>query len=59
VLDRRRLKTQAEVKMAIFEFIEGWYNPYRRHSSTGYLPPVNYERRICPTRTPQPLQCPA
>jgi hypothetical protein len=38
---------------------EGWYNPHCRHSSIGYLSPVNYERRICPTRTPQLLQCPA
>ncbi|MCA1682258.1 MAG: IS3 family transposase [Actinobacteria bacterium] len=59
LLDRRRFETQAEAKMAVFEFIEGWYNPHRRHSSIDYLSPVNYERKICPTRTPQPLQCPA
>ncbi|MGH8524281.1 MAG: IS3 family transposase [Gammaproteobacteria bacterium] len=58
LVDRRRFESQAEAKMAIFEFIEGWYNPHRRHSSIGYLSPVNYERRICPTRT-QPLQCQA
>ena len=58
LLDRRRFESQAEAKMAIFEFIEGWYNPHRRHSSIGYLSPVNYERRICPIRT-RPLQCQA
>ena len=30
---------------AVFAFIEGFYNPRRRHSSIGYLSPVDYERR--------------
>jgi putative transposase len=31
--------------MAVFEFIEGWYNPHRRHSALGYLSPLEYEKR--------------
>ncbi len=46
LLDRHKFATQAEARMAVFEFIEGFYNPRRRHSSLGYLSPVNYERRI-------------
>jgi putative transposase len=45
LLDRRTFKTQAEARMAVFEFIEGFYNPRRRHSSLGYLSPIDYERR--------------
>jgi putative transposase len=29
----------------VFDFIEGWYNPRRRHSSLDYLSPVAYESR--------------
>src|SRR5262249_9063404 len=45
LLDRHRFKTQAEARIAIFEFIEGFYNPRWRHSSIGYLSPIDYERR--------------
>jgi putative transposase len=44
LLDRCRFKTQIEARMAVFEFIEGWYNPHRRHSALDYLSPINYER---------------
>jgi len=46
LLDRQSLRTQAEARLAVFEFIEGWYNPQRRHSGIGYLSPMAYERSI-------------
>ncbi len=45
LLNRHCFRTQAEARMEVFEFIEGWYNPHRRHSSLDYLSPINYERR--------------
>jgi len=43
LLERRRFQTQVEARMAVFDFIEGWYNPHRRHSALDYRSPVDYE----------------
>jgi putative transposase len=45
LLARRRFPTKAEARMAIFEFIEGWYNPIRRHKGLGRISPIEFERR--------------
>jgi len=44
LLDRRKFQTKAQARLAIFQFIEGWYNPGRRHSALGYKSPINFER---------------
>jgi transposase InsO family protein len=44
LLDRRQWATRRELASAIFEWIEAWYNPRRRHTSIGDLSPVEYER---------------
>ena len=45
LLDRQRFPTQTAARLAVFEYIEGWYNPHRRHSGLDNQSPVNYERR--------------
>jgi putative transposase len=45
LLERRPRATPIETQRAVFEWIEGWYNPHRRHSSLGYLSPLEFERR--------------
>lgn len=44
LLDRQRFRTQDEARRAVFDFIEGWYNLHRRHSSLGYLSPAEFEK---------------
>ena len=44
LLRGRSFKTRQEAKTAIFDWIEAWYNPLRRHSRLGYLSPDQYER---------------
>lgn len=48
LLDSRTWNTRAELATAIFEWIECWYNPKRRHSSIGMLSPVDYEAAHTP-----------
>lgn len=45
LVHRRRYGTRAEAKADIFEYIETFYNRHRRHSSLGYLSPLEFERR--------------
>lgn len=44
LLQKNRFKTRQEAELAVFEFIEGWYNPHRRHSALDYASPMQYER---------------
>ena len=54
LLARRRFQSQAEARMACFSYIEGWYNPHRRHSGLGYLSPIAFEKRMtAPGAAPQ------
>ena len=46
LLDRQRWTTRKKLARAIFEWIEGWYNPRRRHTSIGDRSPVDYERML-------------
>src|SRR5438094_24873 len=42
---RRRFQTRQEAQTAIFTYIEGFYNRRRRHSTLGYVAPVEFEQR--------------
>jgi transposase InsO family protein len=40
---RRKFSTKEELRGIVFEYIETWYNKKRRHSSLGYLSPLEYK----------------
>jgi putative transposase len=46
LIDRRSWKTFAQARMAIFTWIEGWYNPRRRHSGIGQKSPINFDKEL-------------
>jgi putative transposase len=57
LLDRHKFHSQAEARMAVFDFIEGFYNTHRRHSGLGKVSPLEFERRYALTagvQTPYP-----
>jgi putative transposase len=48
LIDRTSFRTRTEARLAVFDFIEGFYNPRRRHSGLGYDSPATYEARYRP-----------
>ncbi len=45
LLMRHTFATRNAARLALFDFIEGFYNSHRRHSALGYLSPAAFERR--------------
>jgi putative transposase len=44
LLDRRSWATRRQLRIAVFDYLEGFYNRRRRHSALGYLSPATYEK---------------
>jgi len=54
LLARNTFATRAQARTAIFDYLEAFYNPIRRHSSLGNLSPAEFERRAA-QRPAEPL----
>jgi len=50
LIDRRNFQNKTEARLALFTYIEGWYNPRRRHSGLGRIAPAEFERRYAATK---------
>jgi transposase InsO family protein len=44
-LTRKTYRTRDDAKADVFDYIERFYNPKRRHSTIGYLSPIEFERQ--------------
>ena len=53
LIDRHSFQSKAEARLALFTYIEGWYNPRRRHSGLGRISPINFERTQQTVKTAQ------
>ena len=51
LVKRNTFKTRDEARLAVFSYIEGFYNPERRHSALGYLSPMEYEKMLKENRS--------
>jgi putative transposase len=45
LIDRSAWAAPEQARLAVFDYIETFYNPTRRHSALGYLSPMEFERR--------------
>ena len=43
---RKMYRTRDQAKADVFDYIERFYNPKRRHSTLGYLSPVEFEKQM-------------
>lgn len=44
LIDRHRFRSRSEARIAVFHFIDGSYNPSRRHSALGDVSPIEYDK---------------
>jgi putative transposase len=51
LIDRHTFETRDQARLALFTYIEGFYNPRRRHSALGYQSPDRFEKIMTQTDT--------
>lgn len=44
----RHFTEECELRATVFEYVEIFYNRYRKHSSLGYQSPIQFEEKFCP-----------
>ena len=44
-LTRKTFRTRDEIRAEVFDYVECFYNPIRRHSTLGYVSPIDFEKQ--------------
>ena len=44
-IGKKIYRTRDQARADVFDYVEKFYNPTRRHSTLGYLSPMDFERR--------------
>ena len=44
-LARKTFRTRDEIRAEVFDYVERFYNPIRRHSTLGYVSPIDFEKQ--------------
>lgn len=56
LIARSHFSSLQQARLAVFDFIEGFYNPRRRNSAIGWLSPINFERQhLLESNLPKPI----
>ena len=45
-VNRYKYSSRSQAGLSIFDYIETWYNTYRKHSALGYLSPKEYKKLL-------------
>jgi len=56
LIDRESYSNRTEARLSLFDYIEGWYNPRRIHSSLDYRSPMSYEKEYYSREHAQPAE---
>jgi putative transposase len=46
-LTKKHYRTRDDLRADVFDYIERFYNPRRRHSTIGYISPIQFENLEC------------
>lgn len=56
LIERETFSDRSEARLAVFDYVEAFYNPHRRHSALDYQSPMTYEKNHETREQPLPSE---